>query len=97
MVCQFCGFPEPGYRPGADKEFICSTCVLLLVAADQPELKQAYDKALEKGCQNKATAIESFLIKEESNAREAKVSERNLVRKRTMRTVRPSRNQLKKK
>jgi hypothetical protein len=66
MGCLFCGFPEPGYRSGPDKEFTCSRCTQLLLSADQAELGRGYSKAIEKGYQNKAKAIESFLIPEEN-------------------------------
>jgi len=94
MDCQFCGFPEPAYRPGSDKEFICSRCVQLLFNANQEDLNRAYVKAIEMGYYGKAKAIESFLIPEESNARETKISKRNMVRKRSMRAVRFTRDQL---
>ena len=94
MDCLFCRFPEPAYRSGSDKEFICSRCVQLFLSTGQAELKRAYNKAREKGFQNKAKAIESFLIPEETNARETKISKRNMVRKRSMRTVRSTRNQI---
>ena len=94
MECLFCGFPEPGYRPDLDKEFICSRCVQILLSADQEDLNRAYRKALEKGYPKKARAIQSFLISEETNARETKIAKRNLVRKRSMRTLRYTRDQL---
>ena len=94
MSCLFCGLPENGYRPDAGKEFICSKCVQHFLSADQAELMRAYNKAIVKGYSNKARAIESFLIPEKINVRETKQARRNLVRKRHMRTVRPSRNQL---
>jgi hypothetical protein len=94
MECLFCGLPEKGYPSDPDKEFICSRCVQILLSADQEDLNRAYRKAIEKGYPNKARAIESFLMPEEINARETKVTKRNLVRKRPMQSVRPSRNQL---
>ena len=94
MYCLFCGFPESRYRPDADKEFICSECVQTLISADQKDLERAYSLSIEKGYPNKASAIESFLIPEEINARETKISKRNMVRKRPKRTVRPSPNQI---
>ena len=94
MECLFCGLPEKGYRPDPDKGFICSSCVQILLSADQKDLNRAYFKALEKGYLKKANAIQSFLIPEETNARETKIYKRNMVRKRTVRAIRPSRNQL---
>jgi hypothetical protein len=91
MLCLFCGFPEAGYHPGSKMEFVCSCCVQILLSADQADLSRAYLKAVEMGYSSKVKAIESFLIPEESNARETKISKRDLVRKRPMRAVRPSR------
>ncbi len=93
-TCLFCNRLEKKYKPESDKYFICSRCVQILLSADQAELKRSYSKAIEKGYPNKARAIESFLIPEEINVRETKQARRSLVRKRPMRTVRPSRNQL---
>ena len=94
ISCQFCGFSENGYKSDPEREFICSQCVQLLLSADQEDLNRAYIKSIEKDYPNKARAIESFLIPEKINVRETKQARRNLVRKRHMRTVRPSRNQL---
>ena len=38
MICLFCGKPERNYRPGTNVNFICGTCVQLLLSADQPEV-----------------------------------------------------------
>jgi hypothetical protein len=93
-TCLFCNELEQKYKPESDKYFICSRCVQLFLSADQEDLRKAHAKAIEKGYSNKARAIESFLIPEEINVRETKQARRSLVRKRPMRTVRPSRNQL---
>ena len=93
-TCLFCNSSDKKYKSESDKDFICPQCVQVMLSTDQAELKRAYSKAIEKGYQNKANAIASFLIPEEINAREAKISKRNMVRKRPMRTARPSRNQL---
>jgi hypothetical protein len=93
-TCLFCNNSDKKYKPESDKYFICSRCVQLLLSADQRELSRAYNTAIEKGYSDKARAIGSFLMQEEINVRETKKSKRNMVRKRPMRTVRPSRNQL---
>ena len=93
MGCLFCNKEEKAYKPHDGVDFICSQCVQMLIAADQAELKRAYDKAIEKGYQNKASAIESFLIPEEINVRETQKHKRGLVRARSVRAIRPSRNQ----
>ena len=91
--CLFCN-QEENYNRNSNTEFACIRCVQLLLGADQDDLKQAHSIAIDKGYDRKAKAIESFLIPEEINVRETKQVRRNMVRKRHMRTVRPSRNQL---
>ncbi len=93
-TCLFCNRLEKKYIPEPGKYFICSHCVQLLLSADQAELMRAYNKAIEKGYSNKARAIESFLIPEETNARETKKPKRGIIRKKPMRVVKPARNQL---
>ena len=61
MYCLFCNGQERNYKPDADKDFICGSCVQLFLRADSEDLKRAYAKALSKGYSNKASAIESFL------------------------------------
>ena len=96
MSCLFCNLPEPNYKPDPQVDFICGRCVILLADADQEDLKRAYDKAKAKGFENKAMAIESFLIDEGDykNDRKAKNSKPNLERARPLRKVRPSRHQV---
>jgi hypothetical protein len=91
MDCLFCGFPENGYRPDAEKEFICSKCVQLFLSADQAELMRAYNKAIEKGYPDKARAIKSFLIPgEKINGQQKPISQkhrRHFNRKGIVRTI----------
>jgi hypothetical protein len=94
MDCLFCFELEPEYKPETRIDFVCSWCVQMFLGADQQDLKTAHSKAIEKGYQNKAKAIESFLIPEEYSARKTKNDKRSLVRERPLRTVRPSRHQL---
>jgi len=56
MICLFCCKPERNYRPGTNVNFICGTCVQLLLSADQADLKKAYAKVAKKGCSGKASA-----------------------------------------
>ncbi len=91
-TCLFCNEFEQKYNPESNKYFICSRCVQLFLSADQEDLLKAHSKAVEKGYSNKARAIESFLIPEETNARETKKPKRGIIRKKPMRVVRPSRN-----
>lgn len=87
--CLFC---SQGFE--SEVEHICSSCVQLLLNADQEDLSKAHTKAIEKGYTHKARAIESFLIPEEINVRKTKKSNRNMARKRTLQKSRPSRNEL---
>jgi hypothetical protein len=94
MGCLFCGNLEKNYKSDPGNDFICSRCVQVFTAADQVELRRAYNKAIEKGYPNKIRAIESFLIPEEFNVRETQKSKRNMVRKRPLRKTRSSRYEL---
>jgi len=101
-TCLFCNCAEISYQPECD--FICSSCVQMLLNADQDDLHRAYQKAISrpylneehrKACEpeylRKAEAIKSFLIEEEIHEGKAKKSERNMVRARSMRAARPGR------
>jgi len=88
MNCLFCNDQEKKYKPEANTNSICGSCVQLLFNADQDDLLKAHKKALEKGYLNKARAIESFLIPEGNDGkRPAKRNRKNLNRKRTHRTL----------
>ena len=63
-LCLFCNGQEKNYKPEPNKDFICGSCVQLLLGADQDDLKRAHAKAIKKGYLSKARAIESFLIPE---------------------------------
>jgi hypothetical protein len=69
--CLFCNQEEGhGYHPEKEIDFICSRCVQILLSAEQLHLKRAYDKAISKVYENKAHAIESFLIPEDRNGKQ---------------------------
>ena len=91
MNCLFCDGMEKDYKPGKGIDYICSSCVLLLAGANQDDLRRSYVKAVEKGLENKASALKSFIIEDEINERKAKKSKRDMVRERSLRKVRPSR------
>jgi hypothetical protein len=93
MHCLFCNKLEKNYRLNKDIEFVCSECVNLLADADREGLKRAYQKAQNEGFMRKLSAIESFLLEETINDRKAKNSQRNMVRKRPLRTTRLAYNQ----
>jgi hypothetical protein len=86
-LCLFCN--EPAQK--ADIDYICGSCVQLLLNADQTDLKQAHAKAIEKKYPDKARAIESFLIPEEKvNGQRKPISKkrgRHTDRKGIVRTV----------
>ena len=79
-TCLFCGLPEKGYKPSKSVDFICGSCVQLLLDADQGQLKRAYEKAVRLGYAGKASAIKTFLV-EDDNA-ETEEPERGMVRER---------------
>ena len=93
MNCLFCNDIEKDYKPTKGIDYICSSCVLLLADANQDDLKRAYVKAVEKGYENKVSALKSFIVEDEINERKTKNAERNLERARPLQTVRPSRDQ----
>ena len=94
MLCLLCNGTDKSYKPEPDKDFICGSCVQLLLRADQDDLKQAYAKAIEKEYPDKAEAIKSFIIEDEFNVRKAKNSKQNMERARPLRSVRPSRDKV---
>jgi hypothetical protein len=94
MECLFCDGMEKDYKTSKGIDYICSNCVLLLVDADQDDLKRAYVKAMEKGLKNKVSALKSFIIEDEINERKTKRFKRNLVRERSLRKVKPSRHKI---
>ena len=96
MDCQFCGFPEPAYKSGLGKEFICSKCVQLLLSASKEDLNRAYIKSIEMGYSNKAKAIESFLIPEVSDGkRPTRYSPRHPNRERATGPIRYQKKRIK--
>ena len=72
MACLFCNKPEKNYKPQVGIDFICSSCVQLLLGATQDDLKRSHAKAISKGHTNKARAIETFIIEEEHGQRKPK-------------------------
>ena len=93
--CLFCNGPEKAYTPSKHFDFVCSTCVQLILNADQDDLKRAHAKAIEKGYCNKATAIKMFLIEEnENDQRKPKTRKYDRYPNRN-RIVRPARNKKK--
>ena len=94
MNCLLSDGMEKDYKPAKGVDYICSSCVLLLADANQDDLKRAFVKAVEKGFKNKASALKSFIIEDESNERKTKRFKRNMERERPLRKVRPSRHKV---
>jgi len=92
--CLFCNGTERNYKPPPDTEFICGSCVQLLLRVDKEDLKRAYTKAVNLGYMRKARAIETFLTEEITIERKTQKSKRNMERKRPLRKVRPSRHKV---
>ena len=91
MNCLFCCDADTDDKTEPGKDLICPLCVQMLLAADQKDLRRAYGKAIERGYDRKAKAIESFLIEGEiTDERETKKSKRGAIRKRPMPMVRPT-------
>ena len=97
MECLFCKDLRENTKPVLGMGLICSWCFHLLDSADQEYLKQLHIMSVEGGHTAKTRLIKNFLIIKnlgETHVRKTKKSKRNMVRKRSMRTVRPTRDQL---
>ena len=90
MYCLFCNGEEKNYKPSQYVEFVCSRCVLLLASADEENLRRGLAKAEEKGLLNKVSVIKFFIIEDQNNDRKTKKHQRNMERKRPVRTIRPT-------
>jgi hypothetical protein len=97
--CLFCDNNTRSYVPATGTDFICGSCVQLLLHADAEDLRRSHKKAMNLGLTRKATAIESFvkieIDKEEENGAREKTEQavRGLGREGSMQTFRPSRSQ----
>ena len=90
MNCLFCSGQEKNYKPEPKTDFICASCVQVLLNANQEDLRKANIKALDKGYINKAMAIQSFLEGEGNNEQRKPTTKkrgRHPNRKRTYRTI----------
>jgi hypothetical protein len=93
-TCLFCGLPEKGYKPSKSVDFICGSCVQILLEADHGQLIRAYEKAVRLGYAGKASAIKNFLIPEDDDNAETEEPERGMVRERAVQSFRPARDQV---
>jgi hypothetical protein len=97
MECLFCRDLGNNTKPELGMGLTCSRCFHILNSADQEYIQQLYSMSIEEGNTGKAKLVRNFLIKKdagETHVRKTKKSKRNMVRKRSMRTVRPTRDQL---
>jgi len=89
--CLFCNRTEKNYKTGPDVDFICGTCVQLLLWADHEDLKKAHAKALALGYLRKVSAIETFLKPEghdEQRKPESKLDRRHFHRRGSLKAIR---------
>jgi hypothetical protein len=85
-VCLYCEKPERNYKPSKGVDFICSRCVMAFLSADQDYLKWVHDRAIKNSMPDKARAIESFILPEETDGSiKPKKHERHTHRKRSLR------------
>lgn len=93
-LCLFCNGTDESYRPEPETEFICCRCVQLFLAATPDQVRAAYKKAVDGGYPNKAKALEIFFKEGVLYEQEAGKAGSGMVRERPLRTVRPSRHEL---
>jgi len=97
-LCLFCNGTEENYKPVSQVDFICGTCVQLLLTASQEDLKRSYINAMNAGYTNKTEAIKSFLMPErgedEQRKPRTKIRRRHTDRKRIDRTVGDKENRI---
>jgi len=94
MPCSFCNREERNYTPDNHIEkFICSSCTLTFVGANQESLKRGHAKAIDKGYADKAWALKCFIIREEYEQRNSRRKTRRITKrshgKRSNRNTRP--------
>jgi len=91
MNCSFCNqMTDSNKVDRGAKSYICSNCVQLLLNQPHEKLKRAYDLAIRKNYPEKAETLESII---EVNVNgETPKSKRNLVRKRSGRKIRLTRD-----
>ena len=62
-VCLFCDSPDKGYIPAPGNDFVCGSCVQILLASDRDAREVLHVNALNTGRPNIAKAISLFLKK----------------------------------
>ncbi len=93
--CLLCNCPEKNYKPPPNTDYVCGMCVQLLLEADKNDLRKAYTKAIEKGLERKALAIEIFLNDERINEQRKPDTKKHGRCFNRTRGIRPLRNRAK--
>jgi len=70
MACLFCEKPEERYKPPKSADFICSRCVMAFSGAEQDYLQWVHDLAVKNSMTDKAKAIRTFLLPEETDGKQ---------------------------
>ena len=69
-TCIFCEMPGEKYKPPKGADFVCSYCVMAFLGAEQDYLQWIYDQAVKNSMTDKARAIESFILPEETDGKQ---------------------------
>jgi len=86
---------EPGKgQPAPDVEFICSDCTQKLCNATQEQIKDLYQKAVDKGLEAKAGIFKTFISEEEEDEQRnpKRDTSKHTYRKRPLRVTRNEQN-----
>lgn len=93
--CLWCNGPEPckHYKPGKDMDFVCSSCVQLLLGCSQDKLAELQKACLAKGYDQKVEALKSFIGELEHVPKTRKIRS-GMVREGPVRPIRPARYEI---
>jgi hypothetical protein len=91
--CICCGGNEKTYTLKKGVNFICSSCVAVISAMNQRQLRVAYHTAVKSGQTGKAKAISKF-IDGDIEHEQARTTRPSMERKRPVRTTRPARYEI---
>ena len=87
MLCSLCGTDRDSEKVEKTAEaYICASCVQLLLNESPEKLQKAYALAVEKGYRDKAQAIQSFIMEENTDEPVNRHLAKRLNRKRPVRT-----------
>ena len=85
-VCLWCGHK--------DVDFICSSCVQLLCRCNQEKLRELQKQCEAKGYDTKVKALKSFIGELEEYVPKTSKTRSDMVRKGSLRQVRPARHEI---